>query len=145
MLVRAILQAKGADVVTIDDQSTVGEAARTLAKHGIGALVIASGDQDVRGILSERDIVRGLATQGLAVLDAPVATLMTTSWLLTCAPDDGLDALMATMTDQRVRHLPVLDDGRLAGIVSIGDVVKHRVDELQVEAKTLHDYIETGR
>ena len=124
--------------------STVGEAARTLAKHGIGALVIASGDQDVRGILSERDIVRGLATQGLAVLDAPVATLMTTS-VATCAPDDGLDALMATMTDQRVRHLPVLDGGRLAGIVSIGDVVKHRVDELQVEAKTLHDYIETGR
>jgi CBS domain-containing protein len=144
MLVRAILQAKGADVVTIDDQATVGEAARTLAKHGIGALVIASDDQDVRGILSERDIVRGLATQGLAVLDSPVSTLMTTA-VTTCTPDDGLDALMATMTDQRVRHVPVLDGGRLAGIISIGDVVKHRVDELQVEAQTLHDYIETGR
>lgn len=144
MLVRAILQAKGADVVTIDDDATVGEAARTLAKHGIGALVVASAEHGVQGILSERDIVRGLATQGLAVLDAPVGSLMTTV-VATCAPEDGLDALMATMTDQRVRHLPVLDDGRLAGIISIGDVVKHRVDELQVEAQTLHDYIETGR
>jgi CBS domain-containing protein len=144
MLVRSILQRKGADVVTIDDDATVGEAARTLAKHGIGALVIASDEQGVRGILSERDIVRGLATQGLAVLDAPVGNLMTTV-VATCSPDDGLDLLMATMTDQRVRHLPVLEDGRLAGIVSIGDVVKYRVDELQVEAQTLHDYIETGR
>jgi CBS domain-containing protein len=145
MLVRAILHAKGAEVVTIAEDATVGEAARTLAKHGIGALVIASDDRDVRGILSERDIVRGLATKGLEVLDAPVGGLMTTV-VATCSPDDGLDSLMATMTDQRVRHLPVVDDeAHLAGIISIGDVVKHRLDELQVEAQTLHDYIETGR
>jgi CBS domain-containing protein len=143
MLVRAILQKKGADIVTIDEDATVGEAARMLAERKIGALIIAADDQ-VRGILSERDIVRGLATQGVGVLDAPVARLMTTA-VATCVLDDGIDSLMATMTEQRVRHLPVVDGDRLVGIVSIGDVVKHRLEELQVEAQTLHDYIETGR
>jgi CBS domain-containing protein len=143
MLVRAILQKKGADIVTIDEDATIGEAARMLAEFKIGALVIAT-DGQVRGILSERDIVRGLASQGLGVLDAPVASLMTTA-VATCVLDDGIDALMATMTEQRVRHLPVVDSDGLVGIVSIGDVVKHRLEELQVEAQTLHDYIETGR
>jgi CBS domain-containing protein len=143
MLVRAILQQKGADVVTIDEDATISEAAGMLAEVGIGALVIAP-DGQLRGILSERDIVRGLAQRGAAVLDAPVASLMTTD-VSTCALDDGVDALMATMTSERVRHLPVLDEGALVGIVSIGDVVKRRVEELQVEARTLHDYIETGR
>ncbi len=143
MLVRAILQKKGADIVTIDEDATVGEAARMLAERRIGALIIAADDR-VRGILSERDIVRGLATQGVGVLDAPVASLMTTT-VATCVLDDGIDTLMATMTEQRVRHLPVVDGDRLVGIVSIGDVVKHRLEELQVEAQTLHDYIETGR
>jgi CBS domain-containing protein len=143
MLVRANLAQKGADVVTIDESATVGDAARLLAEHRIGALVIAS-DDGVRGILSERDVVRGIAAQGMTALAGAVADLMTTA-VTTCSPDDSVDALMAIMTDRRVRHLPVIDDGRLAGIVSIGDVVKHRVEELQVEAKTLHDYIETGR
>ena len=98
MLVRAILQKKGADIVTIDDDASIAEAARTLAQFKIGALVIAS-DGQVRGILSERDIVRGLATQGVGVLDAPVASLMTTT-VATCVLDDGIDALMATMTEQ---------------------------------------------
>jgi CBS domain-containing protein len=143
MLVRRILQQKGDDVVTIDENATVGEAARVLADLGIGALVIAPAGQ-VRGILSERDIVRGLASRGAEVLDTPVSSLMTTA-VATCALDDGVDALMVTMTSRRVRHVPVLDGGGLVGIVSIGDVVKHRVEELQVEARTLHDYIETGR
>lgn len=144
MLVRAILHDKGAGVVTIDDTATVGAAARMLAEHRIGALVIAD-DLQVRGILSERDIVRGLADRGLDVLDAPVESHMT-KVVTTCSPDDSLETLMATMTERRVRHLPVTEeDGRLCGIVSIGDVVKHRVHELQTEAQTLHDYIETGR
>jgi CBS domain-containing protein len=143
MLVRAILQQKGADVITIDGDATVGEAARSLAEARIGALVIAT-ERHVQGILSERDIVRGLAERGLEILDVPVRTLMTTV-VTTCSPDDSLETLMTTMTARRVRHLPVVESGRLAGIVSIGDVVKHRVEELQVEAKTLHDYIETGR
>ena len=143
MLVRAILQQKGEEVITVDEETTVGEAARKLAKHQIGALVVVEGGE-VRGILSERDIVRGLAGRGAAILDAPVAGLMTTD-VTTCRLDDSVDDLMATMTDRRVRHLPVLERGELAGIVSIGDVVKRRVQELQVEAQTLHDYIETGR
>jgi len=143
MLVRAILQQKGSDVTTIDGDATVGEAAQLLAEARIGALVIAA-DRRVQGILSERDIVRCLAERGLDVLELPVRSLMTTV-VTTCSPDESLDALMAKMTELRVRHLPVLDDGRLSGIVSIGDVVKHRVEELQVEAQTLHDYIETGR
>jgi CBS domain-containing protein len=143
MLVRSILQQKGDDVVTIDARSTIGDAARTLAERRIGALVVAD-DGSLRGILSERDIVRGIAAQGLDVLAAPVASLMTTA-VRTCTLDDTADGLMATMTEQRIRHLPVVEQGALVGIVSIGDVVKHRVEELQVEAQTLHDYLETGR
>jgi CBS domain-containing protein len=147
MLVRAILQQKGADVVTASDDETVEAAARRLATRRIGALVVTAegaAGGDVRGILSERDIVRGLAERGPAVLTAPVSSLMTTD-VRTCGLDDGLEDLMATMTEHRIRHLPVLDGPALVGIVSIGDVVKHRVGELQVEARTLHDYIETGR
>jgi CBS domain-containing protein len=143
MLVRAILQQKGGDVITAPDDATVGEAARKLARHRIGALVVVDGEA-LRGILSERDIVRGLAERGAAVLDAPVSSLMTTD-VTTCGLDDRVDDLMATMTDHRFRHLPVVAETRLVGIVSIGDVVKHRVSELQVEAQTLHEYIETGR
>jgi CBS domain-containing protein len=144
MLVRAILQQKGDDVVTVDESATVRDAARTLAEHGIGALVIAPSSHDVRGIVSERDLVRAIAENGPEALDLPVSRFMTTT-LVTCTSDDGLDVLMATMTSRRVRHLPVLDGDDLVGIVSIGDVVKHRVEELQVEAQTLHEYIETGR
>jgi CBS domain-containing protein len=143
MLVRAILQDKGGEVITVTADATVGEAARKLATHRIGALVVVD-DDGVGGILSERDIVRGLAERGTAILDAPVSSLMTTD-VTTCGLDDRLDDLMATMTDHRFRHLPVLEATRLVGIVSIGDVVKHRVSELQVEAQTLHEYIETGR
>jgi CBS domain-containing protein len=143
MFVRAILQQKGSEVVTIGGDATVADAARTLAHERIGALVVTDGG-DLRGILSERDIVRGLAESGRDVLDAPVRSLMTRR-VSTCGLDDDLDTLMSTMTEQRIRHLPVMDGGALAGIVSIGDVVKHRVGELQVEARTLHDYIETGR
>ena len=143
MLVRAILQQKGADVVTIGAGASVADAAQLLADERIGALVIVDG-REVRGILSERDIVRGLAEKGTAVLDVPVHTLMTHE-VSTCSLDDDVPSLMRTMTDQRIRHLPVVESGSLVGIVSIGDVVRHRVEELEVEAQTLHDYIESGR
>ncbi len=143
MLVRAILQQKGADVVTIGAGASVADAAQLLADERIGALVIVDG-REVRGILSERDIVRGLAEKGTAVLDVPVRTLMTHE-VSTCSLDDDVPSLMRTMTDQRIRHLPVVESGSLVGIVSIGDVVRHRVEELEVEAQTLHDYIESGR
>jgi CBS domain-containing protein len=143
MLVRSILAQKGTDVVTVDEAATIDHAARVLAEHRIGALVIAPDDR-IRGILSERDIVQGVADRGAEVLDAPVAVLMTTV-VATCGLDDSTDDLMATMTEHRIRHIPVVDGVRLVGIVSIGDVVKHRVAELQEEAQTLHDYLETGR
>ncbi len=143
MLVRAILQQKGADVVTIGADASVADAAQLLADERIGALVIVDG-REVRGILSERDIVRGLAEKGTAVLDVPVRTLMTHE-VSNCSLDDDVPSLMRTMTDQRIRHLPVVESASLVGIVSIGDVVRHRVEELEVEAQTLHDYIESGR
>jgi CBS domain-containing protein len=143
MLVRSILAQKGTDVVTVDEAATIDHAARLLAEHRIGALVIAPDDR-ISGILSERDIVQGVADRGAEVLDAPVAALMTTV-VATCGLDDNADDLMATMTEQRIRHVPVVDGARLVGIISIGDVVKHRVAELQEEAQTLHDYLETGR
>jgi CBS domain-containing protein len=143
MLVRSILGQKGTEVVTVDESATIDHAARLLAEHRIGALVIAPEGQ-ISGILSERDIVRGIAERGAEVLDAPVAALMTTV-VATCALDDSADDLMATMTEHRIRHVPVVDGVRMVGIISIGDVVKHRVAELQEEAQTLHDYLETGR
>jgi CBS domain-containing protein len=143
MLVRSILRQKGSEVVVVDETATIDEAARMLAEHRIGALVIAP-EGRIQGILSERDIVRGFAERGSEVLVAPVAALMTTV-VASCGLDDSADDLMATMTEQRIRHVPVVDGGRLVGIVSIGDVVKHRVAELQVEAQTLHDYLQTGR
>jgi CBS domain-containing protein len=143
MRVRSILQEKGSWVATIAPTSTVAEAAQALAEHDVGALVVSSDGRTIEGILSERDIVRGLALDP-EVRSSDVAELMT-SEVMTCAPDATVDALMAVMTEKRVRHLPIVEDGTLVGIISIGDVVKHRVQELQAEAQTLHDYIETGR
>jgi CBS domain-containing protein len=144
MLVRNVLQRKGRWVATVAGSAPVLEAARLLSRHGIGALVVSDDGRTIDGILSERDIVRGVASHGPGVLDAPVASLMTTE-VHTCRPTDTLDALMAIMTERRIRHLPVLENGELVGIVSIGDVVSQRVDELQAEARALHEYLLGGR
>jgi CBS domain-containing protein len=143
MLVRTILQHKGSWVATIAPSDTIAEAARALAEHDVGALVVSTDGQTIEGILSERDIVRELAVDS-DVRSRSVAELMTGD-VMTCGPDATVDSLMAVMTDERVRHLPIVDDGALVGIISIGDVVKHRVRELQDETQVLHDYIETGR
>jgi CBS domain-containing protein len=143
MLVSTILHEKGDTVVAIAPGATVAEAVALLNRHNIGAVVVTSDGRSIDGILSERDIVRALEGHE-AVLDKPVSELMTAA-VMTCDPCDTVDALMATMTERRIRHLPVVDQGALSGIVSIGDVVRHRVDELQLEAKTLHDYLVTGR
>ena len=111
-----------------------------LRSHGIGALVVSSDGAHIDGIVSERDIVRGLAERHGALLDEPVEWIMT-STVFTCSPDDDTETLMAAMTDRRIRHVPVLDDGVLAGIVSIGDVVKHRITELEKDRKELVEYI----
>lgn len=140
MKVESILVHKGREVWTIEPGATIAEAAKALSNAGIGALVVSSDGASIDGILSERDIVRGLAREGATLLDMPVRLLMTSD-VTTCGLEDTVADLMATMTEERVRHLPVLIDGRLSGLVSIGDVVKNRVQEIQEEATLLRDYI----
>ena len=143
MIVSQILKAKGSDVATIAPDASVAEAAARLANRRIGALVVTRGDGGIAGIISERDIVRALAVTGAGALDGEVGTLMSRS-VATCSPGDSLESLMREMTARRVRHLPVVKDGRLAGIVSIGDVVKHRLDELERERAMLVSYVASG-
>ena len=138
--VSVILTRKGSGVATIPRTATVSEALRALADHNIGALVVSDDGGTVDGILSERDVVRRMAEAGAATLDMPVEGVMTRE-VLTCSPDATADEVMQTMTDRRARHLPVLEDGRLAGIVSIGDVVKSRIDDLVTQARSMEDYI----
>lgn len=145
MLIQHILHRKGAEVATIGPTATVAAAVALLRDRNIGALVVTDGDE-LAGILSERDVVRALADTdtGAGVLDRPVADLMT-SVVATCGLRSTVNELARTMTDRRIRHVPVVEGGALVGIVSIGDVVKSRIDELQTEAETLHDYLASGR
>lgn len=143
MTVKAILAVKGGDVLTIDPTSNVGVAAKLLAERRIGALVVTGPDRRVVGIISERDIVRALAERGPAVNDAPLTEVMTRK-VVTCAPSDTISSLMERMTTGKFRHLPVIEQGRLAGVVSIGDVVKHRLHEMESEQAALRDYIQTA-
>jgi CBS domain-containing protein len=143
MQVRHILREKGRDVVTIADDATLLEAARLLARRHIGAVVVRSGDGSLAGILSERDVVRAIAEQGVAPLDHSVARHMTRG-VTTCCETDTVDDLMETMTHGRFRHVPVVENDRLCGIVSIGDVVKTRIEETVREAASLRDYIAAG-
>jgi CBS domain-containing protein len=144
MRVKDILRQKGSEVATIAPTATLAEASQILSVRRIGALVVSEDDRHIVGILSERDIVRQLSQDGATALDLDVAHAMTAD-VATCGKDDSLDHLARTMTEGRFRHLPVVEDGVLTGIVSIGDVVKRRVEELEVEAKALTDYIQTGR
>lgn len=145
MRVSGILAAKGATVATIAGDGHRGGGGRPApAPRGVGALVVSSDGRQIEGIVSERDLVRRLAERGDHMLTEPVAALMTAE-VQTSAPDDHVEDLMRRMTEHRTRHLPVTVDGVLAGIVSIGDVVKWRVTELEDEARQLHDYITTGR
>jgi CBS domain-containing protein len=140
MLVRHILREKGRDVVTIGSDATLSEAARLLARRRIGALVVGNGEGSIAGILSERDIVRAVAENSVAALGQTVERHMTRT-VLTCSEGDTVDELMETMTHGRFRHMPVVENDRLCGIVSIGDVVKTRIAETVREAETLREYI----
>ena len=143
MIVKNILSGKGDNVITINPTADVIAAVKLMAERGIGAVVVLGADRRIVGILSERDIVQALAEHGLAVLSEPVSQVMTRE-VKTCSEDDAIGDLMARMTTGRFRHLPVVQQGKLIGIVSIGDVVKSRVEEIDQEAKTLREYIQTS-
>ncbi len=140
MTVALILAAKGNDVTTTQPHRTLQEVAAILAERGIGAVMVTGGDGEVLGILSERDIVRSVGRHGVDVLQEPVSKHMT-SRVVTASMDDSIDQVMEQMTSGRFRHLPVIKAGRLVGVVSIGDVVKHRLELIESEHRALRDYI----
>ncbi|MDC7785921.1 CBS domain-containing protein [Rhodoplanes sp. TEM] len=143
MTVRTILARKGTDVVTIDPAAAVGAAAKLLSERGIGAAVVTGTEGRTIGIVSERDIVKAIATHGAAVLDTPVSEIMTRK-VVTCGQQDTIGELMQQMTEGKFRHVPVVEQDRLVGIVSIGDVVKSRLEQMEQESNALRDYIRTA-
>lgn len=142
MLVAEILKTKGDAVFTIGPDETVADAAAQLVARQVGALIVCENDR-VAGVLSERDVVRALAREGAEALKRPVRDHMT-SEVVFAEPAEGVDALMGRMTDRRIRHLPVIKDERLCGVVSIGDVVKSQIDQVTREAESLKSYILAG-
>ena len=143
MNISIILKEKGRNVVTASPDDTLLEIAKTLAKHKIGCIVITDDDDQISGIVSERDIVRTLAEMGPAALEKPVSSCMTKK-VITCGENDTIDRLMADMTANRFRHIPVVENEVLIGLISIGDVVKVRIAEAEMEAAAMRDYIATG-
>ena len=140
MHVAAILKEKGRAGETAGLEATLMDVAARLSAQRIGAIVITGADGGIAGIISERDVIRVIGKHGASALDWPVSEAMTSA-VQTCRTSDTIDKLMSVMTTRRFRHLPVLENGRLAGIVSIGDVVKHRVAEVEHEATMMRDYI----
>ena len=140
MRVKHILSRKGSEVITTSPDITLEDAARLLKHHHIGALVVADDERRVQGIISERDIINAIAEHGPSATALPVREIMTRE-VCTCTPDDDIDRLMQVMTNHRVRHLPIVENGHLAGLVSIGDVVKQRMDEIAFEAEQMKLYI----
>lgn len=140
MTVARILAEKGPSVVTIQPNRSLVDAIHLLAEKRIGAVVVAEGDDVVLGILSERDIMRALAENGAAAFDAPVSNHMTSS-VVTCSRSASVEDLMQIMTEGRFRHVPVVEDGHLAGLISIGDVVKRRIATVEAEHQAMRDYI----
>ena len=143
MHVAVILKEKGRAVETVRTHANVMDVARRLAEKRIGAVVVTGPGQEVVGIVSERDIIRVIGQHGVAALDWSVSEVMTQE-VVSCRETDTIDQLMSLMTSRRFRHLPVIDEGELVGIVSIGDVVKHRVAEVEMEATAMRDYITTS-
>ena len=142
MRIADVLRNKGPAVVTVDPEMSVSTLIGELARHNVGALVVTENDAVV-GIVTERDVVRRIHERGPDILNARVVDIMTTS-VFACLPTDTVDSLAETMTERRIRHLPVIVDGQLVGIVSIGDVVKSRIGELQTERDQLESYIDHG-
>jgi len=141
MRISDVIRRKGDLVVTVRSDATVQQLLEILEEHKIGALVVSDDDETVIGIVSERDVARHLRSTGAGLLDQTVATIMTSD-VQTCTPEDLIEDLARTMTDRRIRHVPVVADGHLVAIVSIGDIVKWRIDELQTERDHLVHYIQ---
>ncbi len=144
MHVSDILKHKGADVVTRRPEDSVLSIARLLSAKRIGAIVIVDGRGAVAGIISERDIVHAIAVKGDRALEIPARDVMTRD-VISCTANDIITAVMKTMTNRRVRHVPVIEDGKLKGMVSIGDIVKNRLDESELETRVLRDYVHATR
>ena len=143
MTVKAILSRKGSDVVTIAPTANLSEAVKLLAERRIGAVIVTGADNRVAGILSERDIVRVLGERGADALGDNIAAVMTRK-VTTCVEADTVSDIMERMTTGKFRHVPVVEQGRLAGVISIGDVVKFRVEEIERESDALREYIATA-
>ncbi len=143
MTVRTILADKGREIVTIEPGASLADAAQLLAERRIGAAIILGADHRLVGIISERDIVQALAARGAPALEEPVSRIMTRS-VETCNESETICNIMERMTAGKFRHVPVVDQGRVTGIVSIGDVVKHRLHEMERETAAMHDYILTA-
>jgi CBS domain-containing protein len=142
MRISDLLRSKGTAVATVGPQTTVTELLSGLAEHNVGAMVVV-GPEGIAGIVSERDVVRRLHDRGPELLSMPVSEIMTTM-VKSCRPEDSVDHLSVLMTERRIRHVPVVVDGKLAGIISIGDVVKSRMQELEKSQEQLEAYISQG-
>lgn len=143
MTVASILADKGHDIVTATEDETIADICRRLTQHKIGAILVTGPDGAIVGILSERDIVKACAGHGSAALDRSASDLMTRS-VVTVTPDDTIATVMERMTSGRFRHMPVLKNGRIIGVISIGDVVKHRIAQAEREAEEMRSYIATA-
>ncbi|MFJ7217083.1 CBS domain-containing protein [Amycolatopsis sp. NPDC098790] len=143
MRIADLLRKKGSAVATVTPETTVTALLANLAEHNVGAMVVVAPDGAIAGIVSERDVVRRLNDHGPSLLEGPVSSIMT-KLVASCTPDDSVDQLSVLMTERRIRHVPVLAEGRLAGIVSIGDVVKNRMEQLEKSQEQLEAYISQG-
>src|SRR4249919_539887 len=143
MTVKTILSTKGGDIVSIEPTATLETAVKTLGKHRIGALLVLGPDRRVIGILSERDIVRAISERGAEVLTQPLSQVMTRK-VVTCGQTETVGTIMERMTTGKFRHVPVIDQDQVVGVISIGDVVKYRLHEMEKESAALRDYIQTA-
>ena len=143
MLIETILKHKGGNVLTVSADASLFEVASVLDQKRIGAVVAVNAQGELAGVLSERDIVRQFARHGEAAIEMPVSDAMTRG-VITADPSETIDVCLARMSDRRIRHLPIVSDGTLRGIISIGDLVKHKIDEVAAEAEAMTSYIKSG-
>ena len=143
MTVASILGGKGRDVIAERGTTLLGDVCKVLAQHGIGAILVTDAEGHIEGIISERDIVKAIGKQGPGALAVPVAEVMTSS-VVTCVEEDTINDVMAKMSVGRFRHVPVVKDGKVAGLISIGDVVKHKIAQVEQEAEQMRSYITTA-